>query len=155
MLGIKAPGGEGTFYGDVITAAQTTLTNTGRSGVPKAIILLSDGDATAQAPNQITNAKGSNECHEAIIAAQAAKAAGTTIYAVSYGSPSSGCNSDTSPKITPCAALLAIATDPTKFYADTSAACPAGVNPPSGLNNLFKNIGTSLSSARMLPDITS
>ena len=152
--GIKAPGGEGTFYGDVITAAQTTLTSTGRSGVPKAIILLSDGDATAQAPNQITNAKGSNECHEAITAAQAAKTAGTTIYSVSYGSPSSGCSTDTAPQITPCAALLAIATDSTKFYADTSAVCPVGANPPSGLSCLFQNFGTSLTGARMLPDNT-
>jgi hypothetical protein len=152
--GIKAPGGEGTFYADAITAAQTTLTSTGRSGVPKAIMLLTDGDASADAPSQITNAKGSNECHEAITAAQAAKTAGTSVYTVSYGSPSSGCSTDSSPSITPCAALLAIATAPAYFYADTTAACPAGANPTSGLSNLFKNIGTSLTSARMLPDNT-
>jgi Putative Tad-like Flp pilus-assembly len=58
------------------------------------------------------------------------------------------------PQITPCAALLAIATDSTKFYADTSAVCPVGANPPSGLSCLFQNFGTSLTGARMLPDNT-
>ena len=152
--GVKAPGGEGTFYADAITAAQTTLTTTGRAGVQKAIIMVTDGDASASAPSQITTAKGTKECHEAITAAQTAKTAGTWIYTVSYGSPSSGCSTDKSPTITPCAALLAIASDPTKFYADTTAACPAGANATSGLNNLFKNIGTSLTSSRMLPDNT-
>lgn len=152
--GIKAPGGEGTFYADAITAAQLTLTTTGRPGVQKAIIMVTDGDASASAPSQITTALGHQECHEAITAAQVAKTAGTWIYTVSYGSPSSGCSTDTSPTITPCAALLAIASDPTKFYADTTAACPAGANATSGLNNLFKNIGTSLTSSRMLPDNT-
>ena len=152
--GIKAPGGEGTFYADAITAAQLTLTTTGRVGVQKAIIMVTDGDASASAPSQITTALGTNECHEAITAAQVAKTAGTWIYTVSYGSPSTGCSTDKSPTITPCAALLAIASDPTKFYADTTAACPAGANATSGLNNLFKNIGTSLTSARMLPDNT-
>ncbi len=89
--GVKAPGGEGTFYADAITAAQTTLTTTGRTGVQKAIIMVTDGDASASAPSQITTAKGSQECHEAITAAQTAKTAGTWIYTVSYGSPSSGC----------------------------------------------------------------
>jgi Flp pilus assembly protein TadG len=152
--GIKAPGGEGTFYADAITAAQLTLTTTGRVGVQKAIIMVTDGDASASAPSQITNALGTNECHEAITAAQVAKTAGTWVYTVSYGSPSSGCGTDNSPSITPCAALLAIASDPTKFYADTTAACPAGANATSGLTNLFQNIGTSLTSARMLPDNT-
>ena len=85
----------------------------------KAIITVTDGDASASAPSQITTAKGTNECHEAITAAQTAKTAGTWIYTVSYGSPSSGCSTDKSPTITPCAALLAIASDPTKFYAGT------------------------------------
>ena len=103
--GIKAPGGEGTFYADAITAAQLTLTTTGRAGVQKAIIMVTDGDASASAPSQITTALGTNECHEAITAAQVAKTAGTWIYTVSYGSPSSGCSTDKSPSITPCAAL--------------------------------------------------
>ena len=117
--------------------------------------MVTDGDASASAPSQITTAKGSQECHEAITAAQTAKTAGPWIYTVSYGSPATGCSTDTSPSITPCAALLAIATSaPSYFYADTTAACPAGANPTSGLNNLFQNIGTSLTSARMLPDNT-
>jgi hypothetical protein len=152
--GIKAPGGEGTFYADAITAAQTTLTTTGQSGAQNAIILLTDGDASAQAPNQITTAKGSKECHEAITAAQAAKTAGTWIYTISYGSPATGCSTDTSPSITPCATLLAIATSAAYFFADTSAACPAGANSTAGLSTLFGNIGTSLTGARLLPDNT-
>ena len=110
--GIMAPGGERTYYADAITAAQLTLTTTGRVGVQKAIIMVTDGDASASAPSQMTTALGSQECHEAITAAQVARTAGTWIYTVSYGSPATGCSTDKSTSITPCAALLAIAISP-------------------------------------------
>jgi hypothetical protein len=154
--GIRAPGGQGTFYADAISAAQTALTNTGRSGVQKAIILLSDGDANASA-SKMPTAEKNNQCHEAITAAQAAANANPAfwVYTVAYGSPSSGCSTD-SPSITPCSTLKQIASDSSKFFADTTSNCPAGLspNPTSALANLFQNIGTDLTSARLIPDNT-
>ena len=50
MHGVQATGGFGTFYADAITAAQTTLNWSGRAGVQKVIIFLSDGDANAKTP---------------------------------------------------------------------------------------------------------
>jgi Flp pilus assembly protein TadG len=150
--GIKIVGGEGTFYADAITSAKSTLMSTGRTNVQKAIILISDGDASASSSNMPT-AEKNNQCHEAITAAQSATTSGFWVYSIAYGAASTGCSTD-SPSITPCAALLAIASDSTKFFADSSSSCPSGVNSTSGLTNLFQNIGTSLTSARMLPDNT-
>jgi hypothetical protein len=48
-----------------------------------------------------------------------------------------------------------IASDPSKFFTDTSSkTCPSGTNPSSGLVNIFQNIGTDLTSARLLPNDT-
>ena len=56
--GIKAPGGEGTYYAQVIYAAQTALAaqQASNPGSQNAIILLTDGDATACASNANTTA---------------------------------------------------------------------------------------------------
>ncbi|MGA3031978.1 MAG: TadE/TadG family type IV pilus assembly protein [Terracidiphilus sp.] len=56
--GLQAPGGEGTYYAQVIYAAQATLATQQASypGSKNAIILLSDGDATACASNANTSA---------------------------------------------------------------------------------------------------
>ena len=45
--GIPTPGGEGTFYAGVITAAQQYLETNHTNGIQDVMILLSDGDATA------------------------------------------------------------------------------------------------------------
>ena len=86
--GLDAVGGVATFYADVITAAQAALVATGRSGVQKVIMFLSDGDANASASN-MPAAKVNNQCHEGITAAQAATAAGTWVYSIAYGSSTS------------------------------------------------------------------
>ena len=62
---------KGTFYADAITSAKSTLTSTGRTNVQKAIILISDGDASASSSNMPT-AEKNNQCNEAITAAQSA-----------------------------------------------------------------------------------
>lgn len=56
--GIKAPGGEGTYYAQVIYAAQAALMaqQAANPGSQNAIILLTDGDATACASNANTAA---------------------------------------------------------------------------------------------------
>jgi len=56
--GIEAPGGEGTYYAQVIYAAQAALAaqQTANPGSKNAMIILSDGDATACASNANTSA---------------------------------------------------------------------------------------------------
>ncbi len=123
--GIIAKGGSGTFYADIITAAETTLTawnthivNNGGTARQNVIIFLSDGDANANNSSQTQNiccsaaapgtgqtAKINFQCHEAVTAAQAAAAAPvspnttkTWVYSVAYGSATSGsCSTDNSP----------------------------------------------------------
>jgi Flp pilus assembly protein TadG len=153
--GLTAIGGQGTFYADVITAAQQALTTNGRLNVQKAIIFLSDGDASSgSAPN------GSNECHQGINAAQAAAAAGTWVYSIAYGAStdaSGSCSTD-SPRISACSAMQQIASDASKYYSDTtggSSSCTSSANPVTDLNQIFGNIGVDLTNARLLPDSTS
>jgi Flp pilus assembly protein TadG len=154
--GITAVGGEGTYYADAITAAQAALVTTGRANVQRVIILLSDGDASANwdpvpSRSQIsTSAKGTNECKAAIAAALAAKTAtpATWVYSIAYGASSSGCSTDTSPSISPCATMQQIASDPTKFFS-SNASCSSSQS-ITQLNQIFKNIGTDLTSGRLL-----
>jgi Flp pilus assembly protein TadG len=152
--GISAVGGYGTFYADVIKSAQTTLTATGRPNVQKAIILLSDGDASANASN-MPSGEANNQCHEAITAAATAKAAGTWVYSVAYGastSSSSSCSSDSSP-ISACSTMQQIASDSSKFFSDTlggTNSCTSAAQSVSDLIMIFQNIGTGLTSARLL-----
>ena len=56
--GLQAPGGEGTYYAQVIYAAEAALAaqQAANPGSKNAIILLSDGDATACASNANTSA---------------------------------------------------------------------------------------------------
>jgi Flp pilus assembly protein TadG len=147
--GIIAVGGVKTFYADAITAAQTALATHGRTGVQKVIILLGDGDANADSGNMPTSEKN-NQCHEAIAAAQAAKTAtpATWVYSIAYGASSSGCSTDNSPSISPCATMQQIASDSTKFFSsDTSCVSSQSI---TQLNQIFQNIGTDLTSGRLL-----
>ena len=56
---MPTPGGEGTFYAGAIVAAQTYLTNNHTSHVQDIMILLSDGDATADTTQMGGNVKQS------------------------------------------------------------------------------------------------
>jgi hypothetical protein len=60
--GISAPGGEGTYYAQVLYAAQAALLvqQASNPGSQNAIIVLSDGDATACASNANTTAGACN-----------------------------------------------------------------------------------------------
>jgi Flp pilus assembly protein TadG len=157
--GITAYGGVGTYYADVVTAAQNYLSANGRAGSNKMIILLSDGDATAVTPN-ISAGKSTQECHAGITAATAAQGAGTTVVTIGYGSPNSGsCTTDTSPSIQACATLKAMATvgtgtsaSPQWFYSDSASGCTGG-NSANTLSGIFGAIGSSVSSggARLIP----
>jgi len=153
--GVAAIGGVGTYYADVITAAQTALTTNGRTGVQKVIIFLSDGDASASASN-VPTGKATNQCHQGITAAQAATSAGTWVYTAAYGaatSATSSCSTD-SPRIDACSTLQQMASTPAMFFSDGATSCTSTVNQSAELVTLFTNIGTSLTPARLLPNNT-
>ena len=111
--GMGAPGGQGTFFADAITQAQATLLANHTTGTQAVMILLSDGDAGADA-STLTSSKRLNQCKQAVDAATAAKTNVTTktwIYSVAYSSPTSGGCSTDSPYISPCNTMEAIASD--------------------------------------------
>jgi len=150
--GLQDPGGVKTFYADVVTAAQNYLVASGRSGVQRVIILLSDGDAQAT-----TAPTSTNECHQAITAANAATNAtpGTWVYTLSYGSPSTGCSTDKgSNTITPCATLQKMASQLSMFYSDSSTSACTGANTLSSLVSAFGSLGASLQARRLFPNNT-
>jgi Flp pilus assembly protein TadG len=159
VAGITAYGGVGTYYADVVTAAQNYLTNYGRAGSNKMIILLSDGDASATSSN-MASAKLNNQCHQGITNATTAKASGTTVITIGYGSPGSGsCSTDSSPSITACQTLLNMATvgtgttaAPEWFYSDTASACTGG-HSATNLTSIFTQVGSGIANGgtRLIP----
>lgn len=178
--GMPDPGGEGTFYAGAIVAAQTYLTNQHTSHVQDIMILLSDGDATADSgqmggtvkqtvsSSQIAGMNGNlfaatKECMQAVDAADWAKGTkqsdgtSTLIYSISYGSETSGCTSGDT--ITPCQTMSGIASSPLSQYffsvpqtlnGKTSTVC-SGAVPITQLDQVFTTIAGDLESARLVP----
>ncbi|MEQ1729222.1 MAG: pilus assembly protein TadG-related protein [Vicinamibacterales bacterium] len=137
--GAENPGGQGSYFADAITAAQSALVG-GRAGVQDVIIFVSDGDA-----NRYTGGP-TNPCRRAVTAADAAAATGTWVYAVAYGAASSGgCSDDTAPRITPYATMQGIASDPSKFYSQATS---------GSLTAIFQQIGQNLLNTRLMDDAT-
>jgi Putative Flp pilus-assembly TadE/G-like/von Willebrand factor type A domain len=166
--GIQAIGGAGTYYAQVIYAAQAYLASE-QSSYPNAqnvMILLSDGDANATAAKMpgASTTSGTyvstvQQCHQAVTAAAAAAAAGTRVYAVAYGAEASGCPTDISPAITPCQTMQGIASSKEYFFSDYTAtggssACISASQPVTGLNQIFKAILIDLSSVKLIPNNT-
>jgi Flp pilus assembly protein TadG len=165
-------GGVGTYYADVITAAQTALITTynqrlaGGVSSQNVLILLSDGNAGAAATvngqQNLPPGEVNNQCHEAITAAQAAANATppTWVYAVAYGAEASGCSTDTgSNAITPCQTMEDIASSPSRFFSDYTAkggtsTCIGRSQSTTSLNQIFKQIGGDLTFARLIPNGT-
>jgi len=206
--GIQAPGGEATYYAQVLYAAQAALLmqQPANAGSQNAIIMLTDGDATACASNANTTAGACNtkselmasegtlngtgtktsnptgyqayaypsalgECGQAVLAAQAAATAGTTVYTIGYGSPTSGgCLSDKTysqtvttnggswgPGKQPCQALAAMASSSVNFYSDDGSGCEATAPTNQNLTKLtaiFRAIVDNMSSPRLIPNGT-
>jgi Putative Flp pilus-assembly TadE/G-like len=178
--GMQTPGGDGTYYAGVIYAAQSSLIAAQKAnpGSLNALIILSDGDAdsskicatwSSSNPGQCTAYAGNNgnvygsandQCQQAITAAQAAAAAHTAVYTIAYGAASSGCASDTSGPlkgISPCTAMQDMASTAANFYSDATASqnkgqCTSTSNPNLTLNNIFKQVATSFTVARLIPD---
>lgn len=163
----------GTYYAGVFYAAQSALIaqQATSPGTENAIILLSDGDATAPKTsyNQtvIPGANGSGsypsylaECGQAIVAAQAAATAGTRVYSIAYGSKPTGCTSDQGagpyPGISPCDTMANLASAPQYFYSDykqsgSGSTCYSS-QPITSLHDIFAAIAADLSTARLIPD---
>ena len=143
-----AKGGEGTYIAEVLTKAQAALPVV--TGTKNVIILLSDGNATSSA-SQLNNVSGKTtaECGQYVTAAKAATAAGTTVYTVSYGSPTSGCT--TGDTYNPCTAMEAAASSTSTFFS-TGGACPATLttNNASNLPTVFTQIAVNLTKPRLL-----
>jgi len=185
-------GGAGTYYASVLYAAQASLVAEQKANpnTSNAIVIVSDGDAT-EAPSDLTTSSNSNyntkgaypsgidECNQAVLAAQAATSAGTRVYAVSYGSESSGCTYTTTTgtgrnqktttvyegadytgytaNITPCETMKGIASRAEYFFSDysqsgsgTDTGCVGTANSTSNLQNIFTYIADNLTTARLM-----
>jgi len=166
LPGIQTPGGEGTFYAGAIDAAQSYLTQTSvtRTGVKSSdvqniMIFLSDGNANAtntQMGGKASSYPSSNECKQAVTRAGVAKAAGTLIYSISYGSGTSGCSTD-NPTMTPCQTMEQMASTPTAQYffsvpnGKGGTVC-AGARSITNLNQVFTAIAGDLTTSRLVPN---
>jgi hypothetical protein len=173
--GMSGPAGEGTYYAGVIYAAQGALTAeaTANPGSQNVIILVSDGAATSKSTQMATGTQSStvatanpsnqymypsynNECEQAVLAAQYATSQGTIVYSVAYGSPSTGCTTDSGSYASPCYTMSKMASSAATFYSDdnqsgTSSNCPAGKS-VSSLNTIFNQIAGQLTVARLIPN---
>ena len=145
---VSAKGGEGTYIAEVITKAQAAFPVV--TGYKNVIILLSDGNAGAS-QSQLNNqsSKVAKQCGQYVTAAQTATAAGTTVYAVSYGSPTSGCSSGDT--YNPCTAMQAAASDASKFFStNNTCAAPIAANTVSNLPTIFTQLAVNLTKPRLL-----
>ena len=187
-----------TYYASAIYAAQAALVAEQKlhPGAQNAIIFLSDGQAnlvtSADFPTAYTanpSSSGLNtltttgyypsmkdECQQAIMAAQTATDAGTTVYGVAYGSEQSGCNTgsgatDTTliasgrnqsfnlSSLTPCVTIENIASSLNYFYSDynqsgggVDTTCVDNSHTVSSLQAIFLSIGATFTEPRLLPN---
>jgi len=117
------------------------------------------------ATSSITNYPSAiDQCQQAVAAANYAKAQGTQVYAIAYGSESSGCTTDSSgpqANITPCQVMSQMASPNTSkttyFYSDynqsgSSSTCKSTGSPVTSISGIFSEISTNLLTVRLLPD---
>jgi Flp pilus assembly protein TadG len=181
-----------------LTAQAATEISTNLSANPQNImIILTDGEANASASKMATTDAGGNQigiantfpagggatssltnypsvynqCQQAVAAANYAKAQNTLVYAIAYGSESSGCTTDKSgPQayISPCTVMSEMASpntfDPTNglpdkvyFYSDykqsgSGSSCVSLGSPLAGLNAIFGAIAGDLLTVRLVPE---
>jgi Flp pilus assembly protein TadG len=159
------------------------------------LIILSDGDASAcyqnsahtvsnfstcedgstygtqMDPTAFASSSGSypsymDQCQQGIQAANYAKSIpNTTVFTISYGSPSSGCATDTSNAaginlkgLTPCKALLQMASSADDFFTDADSSNPTACTGSStgslSTSQIFQTIWLYHTSARLQPNST-
>jgi hypothetical protein len=182
MLPGNNDGNIGTYYAGVLYAAQASLIaeQAANPGSKNAIILLSDGNATAPQSNCANGSGGcgttvtgmpspannsgtypsyKNECGQAVTAGQYATAHGTKVFSIAYGAESSGCTTDSS-RPTPCATMKSIASSPGYFYSDynqqgnNNTSCVGTASSSSNLTQIFLDIYPQLGNARLVPNNT-
>jgi hypothetical protein len=137
--GLKVIGGQGSYLAGAITEAQHLLDQNARTGAQNVIIVESDGQLND--PKTFTD---TNPCNSAVQAATQAKAAGTLIYTIAYGSNGTRCP-DTNYSYTDVQTMQDIASNSETFYDE----------PTTGdLTQAFQQIGTDLSDSRLIPDCT-
>jgi len=114
----------------------------------------------ATGPEAGTVYSATNECQEAVNAANYAKGLGTIIYSISYGSETSGCTSDGG-KLSPCQTMAALATGYTTYGktnpyffsvpASKGGTVCSGAEPITQLSQVFTTIAGDLTSSRLVP----
>ena len=143
-----AKGGQGSYGAEILIKAQGALPVI--AGTENVFIVLSDGDYGASLA-QLNNKSSyvAKQCGQAVTAAQAATAAGITVYSVAYGAPLSGCSSGDT--YNPCTTMQAIASDATKFFS-TNANCAISGSPNNVTNlpGILRQIAVSLSKPRLV-----
>jgi Flp pilus assembly protein TadG len=137
--GLKDIGGQGSYLAGAITEAQHLLNQNARPGAENAIIVESDGQMNN--PRTFTD---DNPCHSAVQAAAQAKAAGTIIYSIAYGSDGSACP-DRSYSYTDLQTMQDIASNSGTFFDEPTA---------GDLTADFQQVGSDLSDSRLIPDCT-
>jgi hypothetical protein len=189
-----------TYYAGAVYAAQSALIAE-KTLYPKAknaIIFLSDGQAnlvtsTGDFPTSFTPSpsgsadylltstgyypSATDECQQAILAAQAATTAGTTVFGVAYGSEQTGCSSgsgatDTTliatghnqsfssvSQLTPCMTIENMASSLGSFYSDWNQSgsgldntCVDNSHSVVSLQDIFLSIASNFTTPRLLPN---
>jgi hypothetical protein len=177
----------GAIYAALASLAQASANNPGSQN---ALIILSDGDACSyytyksgkttttnncskpssgltQMSTAGVNSNGlypsyKDQCQQAVTAALSAEnIPNTTVYAIAYGSSSSGCASD-SPSISPCQTLRNMANQQGQqnlkyFYSDATATqnkgqCTSSANPNLTLDQIFVRVAGDMEHAELLPN---
>jgi len=205
------PGGESTYYAGVIYAAQAALTaeQTLYPKSNNALIILSDGQANVTDTGKLAGGaphataggapaadylqliasptktsyypSATDECQQAITAAQTAQNDNTTVYSVAFGSESSGCTTSSGgtdsaiwasatsgnpalslATLTPCIVMKNMASPATSsmsyFYADTSSSssgCTDSAHTVSTIAQIFDAIAATFTTPRLLPSNSS
>jgi hypothetical protein len=98
-----------------------------------------------------------NQCSQAVAAADAAAAAGTSVYSIAYGALNSGCSTDGG-SYSPCSTMRQIASstnaipDASKFYSDNDNGCAPASHPSMiSLSQILKQISYDSLTTRLLP----
>jgi hypothetical protein len=138
-------------------AANATNTFTNSAGTPLSSTTTPKLNTNGSYPSMI------DQCQQAIGAAQYAASNGTSVYVVAYQAGTSGCTTDTGAYTDPCTNLKQMALQagsttayPANFYSDATTknggACTSGANPNLTLNQVFTQVATSFTTARLIPN---
>jgi Putative Tad-like Flp pilus-assembly len=175
---LQAPGGEGTFYAQAISAAQTALQTEGSSTAQNVIILLSDGEAdatssdmnstyatTACSPSTVCSPGHlEQQCNQAVVNGQSATTNGTWVYVIAYdaGTSTAG-TSSSNPCPTQSKTTGSGKTQTTTYYYDSPTVTNSATEwtPCAALQNIasdptkFFSTNSSCTSVNSYTDVAS